>query len=420
MKRIMALFITTAILALSACSQSSEPKGYVGVDTLRETYAEEWTKIVEENSFVNLDFSNAVLIPPNDFGEIYDLKITRSDDPICSQAEFVEKFAEYVKEIFPNSKYADDKNCFEFRGFKAGEEDFVFAEDGSNYARVYDNLQRLESGEITLESLLYQTDSNGAHETDEYLWYFLDGNGVKMNHGDCMRNVEKERHIAGWMPRDNYNAKAEYVMPNSSVFKLEDGEITLDDAAEFCNNYFANEAPYSKNSEVNLKAERASVLDLGNGNDAFLFFLTKTYNGIPFDFLNTEGVRTDFSNENDYNFDNSEVLMTKTGEIEYCYLSGLNCKTAAADKLTEVVSLENAVKIAAETLSEYVKFEVGNVSLVYCDKTRTGKNGAYENPSTASAHWKFEMFNPNDEWTYAAYVSLRDGNCFYCSYGSAQ
>lgn len=420
MKRIKALFIAATIFALPACSQSSQPKGLVSVDALRETSSGEWAKIVEENPFENLDFSNAVLTLPDDIGEIYDLKITRSNEPICSQSEFVKRFAEYVKEIFPNSTYANDKNCYEFRGFNAGDENFVYAEDGSNYARVYDNLPKIESGGITLESLLYQTDSNGVHETDEYFWYFLDGNGVKMNRGNCMRKVEKERHIAGWMPRDNYNVKSEYAMPNSSVFKLEDGEISLDAAAEFCNNYLANEAPYSKDSEVDLIANRAAVLDLGDGNDAFLFFLTKSYNGIPFDCLNIEGIVTEFSNQNAYNFDNSEVLMTKAGEIEYCYLSGLNCKTTTSDKITEVVSLDSATAIAAETLSQFVKFEVGDVSLVYCDKTRTGKNGAYENPSTASPYWKFELLNPNDERMYVAYVSLRDGSCFYYSYGSAQ
>lgn len=420
MKRIMALFITTAIISLTACSQSGQPKGLVSVDNLRETSTEAWTKIVEEISFENLNFSNAALTLPDNIGEIYDLKITRSDEPICSQAEFVEKFADYVKEIFPDSAYSNDESCYEFRGFNDGEEDFIYADDGSNYARVYDNLSKIESGAITLESLLYQTDSNGVHETDEYLWYFLDGNGVKMNRGNCMRKVEKERHIAGWMPRDNYSVKAEYAMPNSSVFKLEDGEISLDAAAEFCNNYLANEAPYSKNSEVNLTTDRAAVLDLGDGTDALLFYLTKTYNGIPFDRLNTEGLLTEFSNQNAYNFDNSEVLMTKAGEIEYCYLSGLNCKTTTYDKITEVVSLESAAAIASETLSQFVKFEVGDVSLVYCDKTRTGKDGEYENPSTASANWKFELFNPNDEWTYVAYVSLRDGSCFYYSYESVQ
>lgn len=208
MRRILALFIAVLVLsfALSACGQSDKTNEFVSVGALRETSAEEWSNIVEENSFKNIDFSNANLTLPNVIGEIYDLKITRSSEPICSQAEFIERFAEYVKEIFPDSKYADDRNCYEFRGYKTGEDEFVYAEDGSNYARVYDNLQKLATGEITLESLLYQTDSYGVHETDEYFWYFLDGSGAKMNRGNCMRSVEKERQIAGWMPRDNYSA----------------------------------------------------------------------------------------------------------------------------------------------------------------------------------------------------------------------
>lgn len=151
-----------------------------------------------------------------------------------------------------------------------------------------------------------------------------------------------------------------------------------------------------------------------------MFYLTKTYNGIPFDSLNAEVKTTGFSNENGYNFDNSEVLMTKSNEIEYFYLSDLNCKITAADKLTDVVPLKKAADVVSDTMSEFVTFEVKNVSLVYCDKTRTGKKGEYENPSTAGAHWRFEMFNPNDGYTYVAYVSLRDGNCFYNGYGSAQ
>lgn len=421
MRRILALFIAVLVLvfALSACGQSDKTNEFVSVGSLREVSAEEWSNIVEENSFKNIDFSSANLTLPNVIGEIYDLKITRSSEPICPQAEFIERFAEYVKEIFPDSKYADDRNCYEFRGYKTGEDEFVYAEDGSNYARVYDNLQKLETGGITLESLLYQTDSYGVHETDEYFWYFLDGSGAKMNRGNCMRSVEKERQIAGWMPRDNYSAVSSYTLPDRSVFKLEDGEISLDDAAKFCEKYLSDTAPYSRTSEANFKVSRADILELGESS-AFVFYLTKTYNGIPFDSLNAEVKTTGFSNENGYNFDNSEVLMTKSNEIEYFYLSDLNCKITAADKLTDVVPLKKAADVVSDTMSEFVTFEVKNVSLVYCDKTRTGKKGEYENPSTAGAHWRFEMFNPNDGYTYVAYVSLRDGNCFYNGYGSAQ
>lgn len=440
-KTLITLLTATVLLSCTGCSKSENGSEVSGVSSeitesapesntpvggestvtsgaLLKTSAEEWTSIVEGKSFKNIDFSNAALILPDDIGEIYDLKITRSSEPVCSQAEFVERFAEYVKEIFPNSTYADDKNCYEFRGYNAGEKRFVHAEDGFNYARVYDNLPKLENGDITLESLLYQTDSHGVHETDEYFWYFLDGSSAKMNRGNCMRNVEKERQIAGWMPRDNYIAVSSYTLPDKSVFKLDDGEVSLDDAAKFCENYLSNTAPYSRNSEVDFKVNRADILELGESS-AFVFYLTKTYNGIPFDSLNAEVNTMGFSNENGYNFDNSEVLMTKGNEIEYCYLSDLNCKIAETDKLTDVVSLKKAAEIVSDTMSEFVTFEVQNVSLVYCDKTRTGKKGEYENPSTASAHWLFEMFNPNDGYTYVTYVSLRDGNCFYSGYGSA-
>lgn len=418
MKKISAIMLILSLFMLAGCEKEElnpDKEGYISADALFETARGELEELVAGDPYENVDFSAAVLSLSDEIGDIYELEVAARDD-VYSQSEAVEIFERYVRSTFSDSEYADNKDHYRFLVPYGETPESYFNDEGVLvHPGIYesDHLDKIRSGEIKIDSLLFQTDTDEVHSEDEYFWWFPDGSGVKMNRGNCMRRVEKERRIAGWMPRDDYSVTDVYSLPNGKNFSLEDGKITIDEAAAFCEGYFANDAAFTKDTDANLKVFKASVLKIDDETDAFLFFLTPSYNSIPFDSLNTEGMVSEFSDGNKYSFNSSEALMTRSGGVEYCYLNGLNNKvTAIRDKMTDVISLKKAAQILSEKMTGYAVFEVNDISFVYCNKQAEEKDA----PSEASPSWRFSLYNPNDSMRYMVYVNAADGHCFYYRY----
>lgn len=418
MKKYAAIF-ALFLLLLAGCEKQEQelaPQGFIPAETIFEAASEELKNLIQDDPYENIDFSGVYLSLTDEIGDIYDLEIAALPDSIYSQSEAVEIFERYVKATFSYSENVNEKNYYRFLVPSGGNPNSYFREDGvlvhpGIYQANY--LEKIKSEEIEIESLLFQTDTDKVHSADEYFWWFPNGSFVKMNRGDCMRKIEKERRIAGWMPRDDYSVTGVYSLPDKTVFTLEDGKATIDDAAAFCEDYFANTALYTKDTSANLKVHKVNVLKIDNDIDAFLFFLTPSHNGIPFDSLNREGAVSAFSDGNEYLFNSSEALMTKSYEVEYCYLNGLNNSlTPVGDRINSVVPLKKAAEIVSEELSDNITFEANSISLVYCNK-RAEEKGA---PSIASANWRFELYNPNDNMHYMVYVNAANGNSFYYRY----
>lgn len=415
MKLLISILISSGLFFLTGCTNSGSDhnaagEGYTPVESVYSTATMQFNDLLEENPYDNLNFSESTLQLSSEIGDLYDLELSYGES---SQEDMWDLFNDSLRQLFPESEMLSDENYF---FISPSVESYFNNENVLIHPNIYesDYLERIKSGELQIDSFLYQTDTYAVHDTDEYFWLVSSYGGLaKMNRGTCMRLIDKERRIAGWMPRDDYPVIAHYFLPDSTAFMLDDGQVTIDEAASFCEDYFANTALYTKDIPTKLKVGSVNVFQIGDDKYAYLMFLARSYAGVPFDALNMEGATSSFSDNNVYVFASSEALMTKTDEIEYCYLSMIyDDIDPVGDRIDNIISLEKAADIVSENMTHYITFQVENISLVYCSKSST-EEGLY---ATASVNWRFQLYNSNDDRTYIVFVNAADEHCFYYYY----
>lgn len=365
----------------------------------------DFDKIKSNNNYDNLSFDNAsIKLSPNitDFSEI---NMSYFEN---TQKDSLALFEKMLKETFAN-KISDDE-CF----FNSPDIEVDFGDLTLEYPELYSPAyyQEIVNEKLPVDMYLYQTDTYQIHEFDQYFMMFPNCALLKMNRGNFMRAVEKNRNLAGWMPRDNYPLyELVSIDEYDRVINFNNGGQTIADSQDYCNSYFNNLKLTGENNFTFIVNE-TNVIETDSSHQALLFFLTRAYNGIPFDTLNSEGAFSAFSDRNEYYFDSSEALMCNTNEIEYYYLTVKNSNIISELKIEEIISLKSATDIISSYMTSNIKFNVESVSLVYSNMMVNSN----EYQSTAKPTWKFILKNSNDNLTYTAFVDAENGTCHYYTF----
>lgn len=398
MKKTISLMLIFMTLLMASCSKSEDKEAYISAELIEENARADFELLAMSVEYENMDWSNASLSLPNGIGVIYDIRVEKSDEIYSNNKEFMDYFDNVSEYLFSGSESFKNKDNFRFD-----------SNSGILNAGLYDNdnLDRIKSGEIKISCLVFDTGWDLGKENDgKLLECVADGNYIKINRGNCLSKVERQTSNSGWFPHDSFPFTRSFSASDSANVKLEDKEISISDAAANCEEYL-NEAPFLTCDEVKISFGR--ILQIDDGTEGILFYPTTTYNNIPFDSINFEGRASDFSDGNEYLFTSSQALMVRSDEVEFCFLNNINRVITPIEKEAQSnVSLKLAADIVSKNLSSNIKFVVLDTSLVYCVKQ--GLNG---DPNTAAVHWKFELFNPNDNWTYVAYVNVQDESFFY-------
>ncbi|MBQ8922128.1 MAG: hypothetical protein IJ060_08220 [Oscillospiraceae bacterium] len=373
--------------------------------TVLENASVDFAKIKSESPYENLHFDNAVLKIPTAAGDLYALHITRSKMP---QDKALDLFLDTLSQTFSPEAAADKDNLFfGSQAVPPTPNGFTLA-----YPQIYrSNYEdKIRSNALDCDLFLYQTDTDGAHDSDCYFMLGTEG-GMKMNRGTCTRSVEKKRALAGWMPRDNFEVSAWYTPDSADSFPLADGSCRVCDAAQYCQQYLSSDVFPAQMRGTKWQTKSVGIMQTDPAHSAFYLTLTREYGGIPFDSLHTEGTFSDFSNGNDYLFDGSEAMMTASNEIEYYFLmNGADSVIPAEQPAKKVLSLQSAAKAVSETMTTAFAFDVHEISLVYCNRVIS------DTESEVRAHWCFVCYNPNDERTYRVYADAETGESFYYAY----
>lgn len=378
-------------------NESNPEKTGGNVKAVTENYDADF-ELCKNTEYVNLDWSNASHLMPDGIGGIYDLSVEKGSELYSNNIEFLDYFDKVSTHLFSEYESFNDKNNFRF----ISQPEFVLSGLYEN-----DNYERIKTGDIKLDFLGFGSGWDSSTDNDGTdLECTSDGNYIKINRGNLLSKVERTVSNPGWFPTDSFPYGETFSVSKTVNIKLEDKETAIDEAAAYCEKYL-NEAPFNTGDVFMTASGR--ILRIDDNTEGILFYLTTTYNGIPFDSINFEGRASDFSDGNEYLFTSSQALMVRSDEVEFCFLNNINrVITPIENEAQNIVSLKSAADIVSKSLSSSIKFEVLDTSLVYCVKQ--GLNGE---PNTAAVHWKFELFNPNDNWTYVAYVNVRDESFFY-------
>lgn len=214
-------------------------------------------------------------------------------------------------------------------------------------------------------------------------------------------------------PMYGYNTKKVYnftLNENVSEDKvmLKDGEITIEEAKNFIENYLNNSLPYKKNDEFKYEVAEIRILD-ADGQDAIGACVRKKYNEIPFDYIDgtTEGIYN-----SDFWDDRGELCMAKTNEIDN--ICGLGGDTYFIEKygkkIKKMYSFDDALKIVSDSIGENSVYDIYGAEIIYQftpvnKKDDDGEVSKYK----GRLQWKIVARNENDDKDTWFYVDIETG-----------
>lgn len=206
----------------------------------------------------------------------------------------------------------------------------------------------------------------------------------------------------------------DYYSPKSEKsFRLADKEVKIRDAVAFYENYMS-ELPFPKESDMEEKVKDVCVLEIGEGQYAYHFVTAGTFGGVPLDYT---GRATNTSSSLGYYITTvGSALMLESGDIDI--INNFRKKQSPHDlvEIREGISLEKALALLSESLTDHVDFELERIEIVYRSQYIPDENG-YINIVTYAQElapwWKFALYNANDSLTYMFYVDAADGKLVY-------
>lgn len=214
-------------------------------------------------------------------------------------------------------------------------------------------------------------------------------------------------------PMYGYNTKKVYnftLNENVSEDKvmLKDGEITIEEAKNFIENYLNNSLPYKKNDDFIYEVAEIRVLD-ADGQDAIGACVRKKYNEIPFDYIDgtTEGIYN-----SDFWDDRGELCMAKTNEIDN--ICGLGGDTYFIEKygkkIKKMYSFDDALKIVSDSIGENSVYDIYGAEIIYQFTPVNKKDDDGEvSKYNGRLQWKIVARNENDDKDTWFYVDIETG-----------
>ena len=431
MKRIALLLFLAAII-MTGCGKEKQPLSQPSV-------------ILESGDRIHIDAESIAILDKDKESIIKDInayKNLKADDSLYMDIpkeapvlEYVERFAEdqdfeeYYEQFEEMFKYAfpDRELKEEYLYYWGGSSEITYNEDGSMnpLKLVRDNLEVLKSGGEGPVGLIYDEDILGGRTEWDYPIDFEIGSQIgagyfNMNKGKTEEIYGKMENGAYPMasvfePKDYYECIASYPPDSEESYPLLDGECKIKDAVRFFEDY-VNGMPYPKEEDANLgtKVVEVGVLKIRDGLYGYQLQVSKTYEGIVFDYIRNGTVTEGGS---DYASCAGEAFMLESCDVDYMYsYFGVHFMDSVKE-YKSIIPFDKALQITATSMTSDVVFDVISVELVYTATPHKDSNGYVKiddgHPSDVDPYWKFALYNPNDNKTYRCYVSAVDGSFKY-------
>ena len=400
--KLIALFITICMsLLLPGCNTPStttsgsndsvetvNSAAYIADNAIRGTFSEicesfeRKVENIKKKDYDNLNFDKAVFSPPPEIDSISELKLVKLSGK--STNEIYDFFGDAVDELTDN-KYSDEEKHLEIR--------FRDAERDESKPLPYDfpNIDEYKNGKETVDPWPVLDDKN------YFIWL---GSGVllKFNNGDLLDYDGVDRADAS-LEGDYTMLSHRHVLytedlTSTETYRLIDGEISIAEAAKFAQNYLDElpKTPYTDANLVKPVIYAVNVFDIGDFF-GFDFVITYEYNGVWFDRYESKnggrgftGVNTDYDKRK-YGSWMGCIDMIRTDKI-HCFADiTMGYDVVESEPTTEIIPLDYAADIVSDFYSDFMKFNVTEVSMVWL---HTSDYGASK--QAAFPCWKFKMY----------------------------
>lgn len=369
------------------------------------------------NSCSNLNASQSIYVNVPETAAVYSYTSFIPTD--ISMESYYTEFLEMFEYLFPehgldenyfiynSGKYADDGNCI-YNEVNEWYDELISGEEGRvNF--IYDETWFFDMTEWKSPVCLELGNPIG------YGYAVINhGKTVELSNSkvfDADLNSERYPLLEGYDPADWLEYVGTYSPDSTESFRLLDGEIPINEAAAFFEEYI-NSLPYPDKSNTGTRVIEVDVLKVTEDIYGYYFLTTMEYQGILFDYMRSGTSHSEF---NDYTSLGGNAFMLESSGVDIVYGYYRLQTMESVSSYDSIISFEEAISKISEKLSDNVEFEVQRIDFVYTQKPNKTSEGYIdiENYSAiVEPAWKFTLYNPNDSLTYVCYVDAKDGENF--------
>lgn len=191
----------------------------------------------------------------------------------------------------------------------------------------------------------------------------------------------------------------------SDVYELDNGSISIEEAVNFVEDYWANRIPYDIAENVKKKVLSVKVFKMRNGKHCLRFEITREFMGLMAEYGELADNGAMPTSELETGFD----LMVETDEIDELLGGGNGWKVEMAGEPSDImVSMESALEKISDTIGNNSKYDIESIEMVYRQKIISLSKQLRGIPC-----WKVGSRNLNNDTFTAFYVNLLDGQVSY-------
>ncbi len=403
-KEIISLILVPIILTACSNHKSGTEIKYEKAEKVSTNFSSDYEKC-KIKDYVNLDFSNCSAKLPQ-FNSCNNLKVTVQCEPKPMGDEMYQNFEKYCE------FFCGDYNS-ENALFSSSSESIIYNqnEDDGKYAwypKVNDYIEQIQNGSIETDSFLYRDIVNS-----KYLWWNKTTHFPHwISKGEAYELIKTDTtKISSWIPSDMDNKIVRYFNDgknNEKSYALLDGDVPIGEAVNYFENEYLTSLPYTITEDYSINVSSIDVYNIKDNLYGYVFNFSSAWNTIPFD-----------SREETFSYEDTslqylisgEALMINKDDIDTIVDFNFPDIQEVGGAIEDICSLENAVDIMSDKLTQNVKFDLQTIEFVYRGDYSSDYSTAYLEPS-----WKFIAYNQNDNLYYCIYVNAVSGECNYISY----
>lgn len=399
------LYLIPVLLLLTACSSKTATniKETGGIETVSENVFSDFDKC-KVKEYKNLDLDNCSIKVPQ-LKNCGNLHVTIEREPIANK-ETLRDFEKYVE--FFLGEY-DSANAL----FSSPSENVVYNESEDNgkyawYPHIDNYADQIQNDRMKISSLLYRDINN-----EKYLWWNNTSDFPHwINKGETYSLIKTdETKISSWIPSDLDKRIASYFNDGShddETYCLLDGKVSIGEAIAYFENDYLSSLPYSFDDKFSISVSGVDVYNIQDDLYCYVFNFSTAWNDIPFD--SREEAFSYQDNSHEYLI-SGEALMIRKNDIDTIVDLYFPIVKQEENVIKNICTLENAIDIMSDTLTNNVKFDVNSIEFVYNGEYSEDFKTAYLEP-----FWKFTTYNPNDTMYYCVYVNAVNGKSSYVSF----
>lgn len=374
---------------------------------------------------------------PTDVSEVYEYEGDYSDDAFqandafqVDMKEYDKKYRELFEYLFPNHPLNEDY-LYYIGGSSKWEIDDNTNEVIQDYCKVRDARDKVLSGKEGRVQYFYdETWEGGITKWDSFVCLDIPnpmGLGyANINKGKTIGlsnkkyyddDLQKELYpgLDGYDPSEYLEYVDTYSPDSKQEYQLADRKMSICDAVQFFENYI-NHFPSPKKKNASTVVTGVDVYRVHDEIYGYNLLTTKEYRGLLFDRARL-GTYNGFLGYDDYNPHSGMAFMVESTDVDFICSYYVAESAVKEKKYSEVLSIENALKLFSSKLTDHVKFSLKNIELIYTEKYARTKEGYIDNETAyISPAWKITLENANDNLTYSCYINALDGEKFrYCT-----